>query len=133
MALIFPWPQHENRAVWLIYLPHALYVIATIKQYFRGTINLPAELVHNLAESLRQQGKYAEAEVLYRQTLQLKETVLGKEHPDTLISMMNLANSRKAEVLYRQMLQLKETILGKEYPDTVASMIGLASSLYLQA
>jgi hypothetical protein len=29
---------------------------------------------------------------MHRQTLQLREKVLGKEHPDTLASMDNLAN-----------------------------------------
>ena len=47
----------------------------------------------NLAKSLRHQGKYAEAEAIHRQTLRLRETVLGKDHPDTLMSMSNLAES----------------------------------------
>jgi hypothetical protein len=32
---------------------------------------------HEHAESLRQQGKYAEAEVMHRHIMQLRETVLG--------------------------------------------------------
>ena len=47
--------------------------------------------MNNLAECLRSQGKYDAAEPLYRETLQLTEKVLGKEHPDTLASMNNLA------------------------------------------
>jgi tetratricopeptide (TPR) repeat protein len=65
--------------------------------------------MNNLAESLRQKGKYAEAEAMHRQTLQLRETVLGKEHPVTLMSMNNLAESLRqqgkyaeAEVMHRQ-------------------------------
>jgi tetratricopeptide (TPR) repeat protein len=139
MAYMFLWPRHENRAEWLIYLPHALYVIATIKQHFNGAINLPAGLLHNLAESLRQQGKYAEAEALNRQTLKLRETVLGKDHPDTLMSMNNLAYSlsqqgkyAEAEALNRQTLKLQETVLGKDHPDTLMSMHNLANSLRQQ-
>jgi hypothetical protein len=37
------------------------------------------------------QGKYEEAETMHRQTLALREKVLGKEHPSTLASMDNLA------------------------------------------
>jgi hypothetical protein len=48
-----------------------LYVITTIKQHFNRAINLPTRLLHNLAESLSQQGKYTEAEALNRQTLKL--------------------------------------------------------------
>jgi hypothetical protein len=47
----------------------------------------------NLASSLSEQGKYVEAESMFRQTLQLRETVLGKDHLNTLASMMNLAAS----------------------------------------
>jgi len=54
-------------------------------------------------------GKYAEAEVMYRQTLQLNETVLGKDHPDTLRNMNGVASSlheqgkyTEAEALHRQ-------------------------------
>jgi Flp pilus assembly protein TadD len=39
------------------------------------------------------QGKFTEAEAINRQTLQLQETVLGKEYPSTLVSMSNLAVS----------------------------------------
>jgi hypothetical protein len=47
--------------------------------------------MNNLADLFDSQGKYDLAEPLYRETLQLTEKVLGKEHPDTLQSMNNLA------------------------------------------
>ena len=46
-----------------------------------------------LASLIYSQGKYAKAEAMHRQMLQLKETVLRKDHPDTLASMNNLAIS----------------------------------------
>jgi Tfp pilus assembly protein PilF len=70
-------------------------------------------LLHNLVWCFQIKGKYAEAEAMYRQTLELKETVLGKDHPSTLGSIMNLANSLddqgkyvKAEAIHRQTLEL---------------------------
>jgi primosomal replication protein N len=39
--------------------------------------------MNNLAIVLGHQGKYEEAEQMQRQTLELKEKVLGQEHPDT--------------------------------------------------
>jgi hypothetical protein len=84
---------------------------------------------------------------MHRQTLQLRETVLGKDHPDTLgkdhpdtlASMSNLALSlyqqgkyAEAEVMNRQALQLRETVLGKDHPDTLASIHSLAISLRQQ-
>jgi hypothetical protein len=43
--------------------------------------------MNNLATVLSDQGKYEEAEEMHRQALGLRETVLGREHPDTLTSM----------------------------------------------
>ncbi|KFY96250.1 hypothetical protein V500_02532 [Pseudogymnoascus sp. VKM F-4518 (FW-2643)] len=135
----FPWPQHENREVWMMYLPHAKCAITAFKSSFGGTRNLPWNLLHNLGESSRITGKYAEAEAMDRQTVQLQEAVLGKNHPVTLTCMNNLAASlelqgkyAEAEAMHRQTLQLQETVLGKHHPDTLASMVGIAASLQLQ-
>jgi hypothetical protein len=40
--------------------------------------------MNNLASVLSFQGKYGEAEKISRRTLELREIVLGKEHPDTI-------------------------------------------------
>lgn len=47
-------------------------------------------------EVLDSQGRYDKAEVMYREVLQLREKVLGCDHPDTLKSVNNLA-----DMLYR--------------------------------
>jgi hypothetical protein len=66
---------------------------------------------------------------LHRQALQSGEKVLGREHPDTLTSMSNLAsvlNSQgkyeEAEKMHRRALEMKEVMLGREHPSTLASM-----------
>ena len=73
---------------------------------------------------------------MHRQTLQLQETVLGKDHLNALMTMMNLAASlyqqgryAEAEAMYRQTLQLQETVLGKHHPNTLMSTMNLAISL----
>jgi ankyrin repeat protein len=60
----------------------------------------------NLVSLLHQQGKYTEAEAMDRQTLQLKETILGKEHPETLRSMNNLALSLHQQGKYTEALHI---------------------------
>ncbi|KFY95991.1 hypothetical protein V500_02604 [Pseudogymnoascus sp. VKM F-4518 (FW-2643)] len=89
--------------------------------------------------TLEKQGKCAEAEAMHLQTLQLTETVLGKDHPGTLASMNNLAialekqgKCAEAEAMHRQTLKLRETVLGKDHPDTLASINNLAVALRLQ-
>ncbi|KFY96798.1 hypothetical protein V500_02302, partial [Pseudogymnoascus sp. VKM F-4518 (FW-2643)] len=92
--------------------------------------------VSSTATGLRLQGKHAEAEAMHLQTLKLRETMLGKDHPDTLASMNNLAialdkqgKRAEAEAMHLQTLKLRETMLGKDHPDTLASMNNLAIAL----
>ena len=44
----------------------------------------------NLAGELRHEGRYAEAEKLQRETLDMQHRVFGPKHPDTVISIYNL-------------------------------------------
>ena len=60
-------------------------------------------------------------------------TMLGKEHPDTLTSMGNLASyydrlgeSEKAAELGERCWEARKTKLGEEHPDTLGSMSNLA-------
>ena len=52
--------------------------------------------------------------------------MLGEEHPDTLISISNLASTflsqgwwKEAEELEEMMMEKKMRVLGKEHPDTL--------------
>jgi tetratricopeptide (TPR) repeat protein len=63
--------------------------------------------------------------------------MLGPDHPNTLLSMMNLANSyyavgrtQEAIKLHEETLRLRKTKLGPDHPDTLATMINLANSYY---
>ena len=71
------------------------------------------------------QGRYAEAELLYQRALAASERVLGRGHPNTLISVNNLASSyarqgryAEAESLYKRALSGAEKMLGHDHPDT---------------
>ncbi|KAI0815407.1 Tetratricopeptide repeat-domain-containing protein [Xylaria sp. FL0064] len=117
----YPFPRHENRETWTKYLPHGQAVLE-----LDGAVNTEenSSLLFNMAESYSILGKYDEAETMHRQTLELREEVLGREHPSTLDSMNNLAlvlNSQgkynEAETIHRQTLELREEVLGREHPE----------------
>jgi hypothetical protein len=62
---------------------------------------------------------------------------LGEEHPDTLLSMHNLANRYSDAGRRQEALQLTETVvaarkrtLGEEHPDTLLSMQNLTAFEY---
>ena len=135
IADAFPWPEHENNGIWTIYLPHAQCIIASSKVY-PGLEESRWRVLDNVGRCFTIKGKYAEAEQMIRQALQLKEQVLGAEHPSTLSSITNLAAAlsgqgryTEAEQLQRQALPLMEQVLGAEHPLTLKSMANLAATL----
>ena len=80
----------------------------------------------NLAASLRDQGKHAEAEPLLRDTLAAQKRVLGNDHPDTLRTARNLGvvhyglcEFDEAERLLRETLALFRQVRGENHPKTL--------------
>lgn len=56
--------------------------------------------MNNLALVLRSQGRYGEAEKMHRSELEVREKVLGPEHPSTLTSISNLAGALRSQGKY---------------------------------
>jgi hypothetical protein len=72
---------------------------------------------------------------LYEQVLADRERLLGPDHPDTLQSRHNLANSYRAAgrldeaiSLHEQVLADRERLLGPDHPDTLTSRHNLADA-----
>ncbi len=81
-------------------------------------------------------GRHTDALKLREETLALQQSRLGPDHPDTLMSMHNLAVGyyalgRHAEALKlrEETLSLRKAKLGPDHPHTLKSMWGLAESL----
>ena len=90
--------------------------------------------LHTLASELLAQGKYDEAEPLFREALEVTRATLGDRHPDTLASMNNLGMLLKAkgdlaaaEPLYREALEGRRATLGNRHPATVNSIRNLGA------
>jgi tetratricopeptide (TPR) repeat protein len=133
---VFPFFKYENRDECTRYLPHALCILDFPE--FSENFEEPLEtLLCNIGEYFLKAGKYSEAEQRYRQALELREKVLGKDHLDTLMVKNKLATSlchqdkyEEAEPMFRQTLQVRETVFGKDHPDTLVSMNNLALLLH---
>ena len=50
-----------------------------------------ATSLNNLAVLYKTQGRYADAEPLYKRSLAIREKALGPDHPDVATSLNNLA------------------------------------------
>ena len=92
-----------------------------------------ASLLNRIGRCQASLGQYSAAETTHRQALSLRKRKLGSEHPDTLMSMNEVAVALKdqgkyaeAESMNRETLAWREKVLGREHPDTLTSMNNLA-------
>ncbi|KAI9776224.1 MAG: hypothetical protein M1816_005406, partial [Peltula sp. TS41687] len=130
---VFPDNDHKKRSIWRAYLPHARYVLES--GVIENGVEERTRLLRKSSLCLYSDGRYNEAEESFSQTLETDKRVLGVEHPDTLISMGNLALTyskqgrwKEAEELEMQVMETRKKVLGVEHPDTLTSMNNLASS-----
>ncbi len=93
-----------------------------------------AKYLDMLAMIHHDQGNYSEAESLYGRSLQIRETQLGADHPDTAQSMNNLAGLyysmgrySDAEPLFVRSLQIRETQRKAGHPSIAQSLDNLAT------
>lgn len=84
-------------------------------------------------------GAYTAARVCQEATLEALRRLLGDEHPDTLTSMVGLADTLFAEGNLSGARELEETVLeartrllGRDHPDTLTSINNLAGTLRAQ-
>ena len=95
-----------------------------------------ATSLNNLAELYRLQGKFVDAEPLYKRSLAIREKALGPEHPRVAGSLNNLAGLyyqqgkyNEAEPLYKRSLAIWEKALGSEHPHVATSLENYAMLL----
>lgn len=78
----------------------------------------------HLAWVLEERKQYAEAEILYRKLKETQEKVLGKENPDTLSAMYDLAQfltlrgTPEGDILHLETLKLREKVSGPSHHNT---------------
>ena len=136
LAEVYPFPEHENRGIWMRYLPHTQYVLAV-----KTTQDELAEvkLSENVGASFGSLGQYREAEAMHRRALEIQEKVLGPEHLNTLYSANRLGIAlqqqdklEEAEVMHRRALKIQEKVLGPEHPNTLHCVNNLGLLLQQQ-
>ncbi|KIW65333.1 hypothetical protein PV04_07602 [Phialophora macrospora] len=117
LADIFPFPKHENRHLWLRYLPHAL-TAAGFQDVDDIKEEADIDLIFKIAESYARLGKHGEAVPRYQLVLDLRTKVLGERHFLTLVSMNNLAAAlehqeeyKEAERIYQRVIDLQKEVL----------------------
>ena len=92
-----------------------------------------------IAYILDDEGQYGDTEKILREVLSERERVLGPQHPDTLRTRVDIANSlyrqgkyAEAEVEYRAVRTLLEKVFGREHRTTLRAGMGVANALDAQ-
>jgi tetratricopeptide (TPR) repeat protein len=138
LAAAFPSGDYGTWGTCEALSPHAQAVTRFI---FTSDVNLlqRAKLLHNMSSYDGTQGRYNLAYERGLDALSTREDVLGPEHPNTLMSINNLAGVlydqgkyETAEKMHLRTLELREKTLGPEHHDTLASMGNLALVLVYQ-
>jgi tetratricopeptide (TPR) repeat protein len=122
------WPECERL------LPH---VLAAVGHGLRLDVEGEAGLwlLNQVAHYLWSRGQYKQGLMILEQVLARDRLMFGDDHPDTLMSMNNLAVTRRtlgdldgARELQEQALAGRRRVLGDDHPDTLMSMNNLAET-----
>jgi tetratricopeptide (TPR) repeat protein len=140
--------EHETRIATpeqnLVLMAHMDASLANDAQFSKSQNSLGRDVANcdtarAFAHFYRGQGRYLASERLTCLIMETQRHDLGEEHPETLVSMNDMAQVlsdlgeyAEAEKMNRQTLKLRERILGKEHPDTLTSMSNLAKALEQQ-
>jgi len=84
-------------------------------------------------------GRYAEAEGLFREALEIDRATIGEGHPDYATRLSNLAGAvraqggfEEAEGLYREALEIDRATIGEGHPDYATRLSNLAGVVQAQ-
>ncbi len=112
--------------------------LEAIEEQFVDQPIVRAQLLQALAVTLRDLGIFDDALGPQEQSLALRRSALGAEHPETFTSLLNLAlllqaqgSFEDAERSFRQAMEGRRRVLGDEHPDTLTAIDNLG--LLLQA
>jgi tetratricopeptide (TPR) repeat protein len=131
---IFPDSDHDNQPMWREYLPHALYLANTAE--FQAYHNNHDDFIARIGSCLQSDGRYGEAEIIFRTVLDIRESVCGPDKVETLTSVSQVGSVlaeqgkyKEVEAMHQRALQGCKKVLGPKHPNTLISISHLGSVL----
>ncbi|KAK4117981.1 hypothetical protein N657DRAFT_659810 [Parathielavia appendiculata] len=126
----YPFGRYENWEVCSAYLAHAYVVLGSEGTGSRDEKAGRATLLQSVGAFFSYRGQWKDAERFQLGAIELREEVLGSDHPSTLTSMANLASTYWEQGRWEEAEKLfVQTKLGADHPDTLTSMANLASTM----
>jgi tetratricopeptide (TPR) repeat protein len=138
LSAAFPSGDYQTWERCKALLPHLKEVVSHATEDKEG-LEKQAQSSLNAGWYLLLSGEYTAAERFLRLSLEVREKVLGREHPDTLTSVSQLGTVlerqgkyKEAEAMHQRALEGREKVLGREHPDTLTSVSNLGLVLSSQ-
>jgi tetratricopeptide (TPR) repeat protein len=135
----YPYGDYKNWPICQPLFPH-VQAMSSNKPKETETLKAWAFVLHNAAWYLCQTGQHSKAFELSSAALQVRESILGPEHLDSLCTLNNmgiilihLGQYSEAESALRKALNAKVRVLGQHHLRTLESMANLASTYINQA
>jgi tetratricopeptide (TPR) repeat protein len=138
LAAVYPGDGEDNPASWPRCATLTPHLVAICKSETADAADSAqrADLLGRAGSYLYGRAAYSAARPLLERALAIREKALGPEHPDTALSLNNLAllledqgDHSAARPLFERALAIWEKALGPEHSDTAASLNNLASLL----
>jgi tetratricopeptide (TPR) repeat protein/CHAT domain-containing protein len=126
--------DHYARGNYLAAQSEAQKLEQAVKARFGANHANYAVALNNLGIVVQAQGKYGEAEGLFKRALAIREKALGASHPVVARTLNNLAivyqaqgKYGEAEGLYKRARAIREKALGASHPDVAQTLNNLAT------
>ena len=131
LSAVFPDGDYQTWKQCEVLLPHVKEMTSHATED-EELLKKQAQTILYAACYLLRRGEYSAAEAYSRLSLDLRERVLGREHPDTLASVSNLGTVLErqgkydeAEAMHRRALEEYEKVLRREHSNTLNSVSNL--------
>jgi tetratricopeptide (TPR) repeat protein len=139
MSHLYPFGTYKTRTTCGLYLSHANAVLQASKFTSKDEAEAKASLLNSMGGYFIFEGKWGDAEAANIEATRIRRELFGHSHPDTLMSMNNLAYTfwnqgrlKEAEELLVQVMETHKMKLGEDHPDTLMSMNNLAWTFWNQ-
>ena len=135
LNLAFPSDVYTNWNLCQTLFPHTISAFSFVPKSRLGVLKWALVLQRGAEYASRKGGArlWTQAIGMGERSWKVRKSKLGEDHPDTLVSMGNLAgyydslgDSTKAAEMGEQCWKVGKSTLGEDHPDTLASMSNLA-------
>jgi tetratricopeptide (TPR) repeat protein len=128
----YPYGDYENWPICQSLFPH-VQAMSSNKPKETDALKAWASVLHNAAWYLCETGQYSKAFELGSAALQVRESILGSEHLDSLCTLNDmgvilayLGQYSESETAHRKTLDARVRVLGEHDPKTLESMANLS-------